>query len=263
MLELIVNRNKNNKTIALIENGKLIEKYEETKDTNRHEGNIYIGQVKDVLSGMQAAFVDIGTGKNSFIHLKDILPKVDEKENKVEIKEDIKKIIKPNDKLLVQVKKDSNDKKGARVSTHISLPSRYIALMPNTDIITVSQKIEDKKEKERLIEIVKKNLSEGNGAIIRTSAQGKEDDELIKDIQIVEKKWNSIVNEFNKSNSSRAKLIHKSEDVMQKIIIDMVDKKLEKIVVNSKEDENVILEMQKENEDFKKIKICSFSRIPY
>ena len=75
---------------------------------------------------------------------------------------DIKKIIKPKDKLLVQVKKDSNEKKGAKVSTHISLPSKYIVLMPNTDIITVSQKIENEKEQQRLIKLVQENISKGN-----------------------------------------------------------------------------------------------------
>ena len=239
MLELIINRDKEKKTIALVENGKLLERYEETQETNRNEGNIYIGTVKDILSGMQSAFIDIGTEKNSFIHLKDILPKVDEKNEKLEIKEDIRKIIKQNDKLLVQVKKDSNDKKGARVSTHISLPSRYIVLMPNTNIITISQKIEDKKERERLLEIVKKSISKGNGAVIRTSAKGKNEDEILKDIKVIEKKWEDINASYKDYNSNKPKLIYKSEDIIEKIIIDMIDKNLETIVVNKKEDEKM------------------------
>lgn len=255
MLELIVNRTKDIKTIALIENGKLVEKYNETETTNRNEGNIYVGRVKDILSGMQAAFVDIGTEKNSFIHLKDILPKVDETKNEVESPEDIRKIISQNDKLLVQVKKDSNDKKGARVSTHITLPSRYIALMPNTDIITISQKIENEEEKKRLIKIVKENLNQENGAIIRTSAQNKSEEEIVKDLKNIESKWESIYKIYKKTNSSNPQLIYKSEDIMQKIIIDLVDKGLEKITVNSKEDEEVVKMMQDENEDFKKIEL--------
>ena len=87
MVEIIIQTNKNGKQIALIENGKLIEYYEEDKEFKRREGNIYIGIVKDVIAGMQSAFVDIGTEKNSFIHIKDILPKVDE--TKETIKEDI------------------------------------------------------------------------------------------------------------------------------------------------------------------------------
>ncbi len=255
MLELIINRDKEKKTIALVENGKLLERYEETQETNRNEGNIYIGTVKDILSGMQSAFIDIGTEKNSFIHLKDILPKVDEKNEKLEIKEDIRKIIKQNDKLLVQVKKDSNDKKGARVSTHISLPSRYIVLMPNTNIITISQKIEDKKERERLLEIVKKSISKGNGAVIRTSAKGKNEDEILKDIKVIEKKWEDINASYKDYNSNKPKLIYKSEDIIEKIIIDMIDKNLETIVVNKKEDEKIIKSILNQNEDFQKIEL--------
>ena len=91
---------------------------------------------------MQAAFVDIGSEKNSFIHLKDVMRKIDETKETLDNNVDITEILKPNMKILVQVKKDSTDQKGARVSTHINLPGKYIALMPNTDIITISQKIE-------------------------------------------------------------------------------------------------------------------------
>ena len=119
MFEILINKNSNNqKEIALIENGKLVEFYIDEDNSNRREGNIYIGISKDVIKGMQAGFVDIGTEKNSFIHLKDILPKVDEKKQKSEPEIDIKKVMKPGQKMLVQVKKDSNLQKGARISTH-------------------------------------------------------------------------------------------------------------------------------------------------
>ena len=151
MLEVIVSRKKEEKQIALIENGKLVEIYDESENDNKNEGNIYIGVVRDILPGMQAAFLDIGTEKNSFIHLKDILPQEDEtnqKANKNQ-EQDIKKVVRPGDKLLVQVKKDSNAKKGARVSGHLSLAGRLTVLMPNTDIITISQKIENEVERKR------------------------------------------------------------------------------------------------------------------
>ena len=186
---------------------------------------------------MQAAFVDIGTEKNSFIHLKDILKKVDEsKENSNNIKEiDIKDVAKENQKLLVQVKKDSNLQKGARVSTHINLPSKYIALMPETDIITISQKIEDKKEQERLIKLVKENLSDGNGAVIRTSAVGKEQ-ELIEDIKNIEKKWKEIKESFEKYKGNKPKLIAKADDILDKMIIDLPENSVNRIITNSKEE---------------------------
>ena len=237
MLEILINKNQDDKNIALLENGKIIEYYTDEENSNRKEGNIYVGIVKNVIKGMQAAFVDIGTEKNSFIHLKDILKKVDEsKENSNNIKEiDIKDVAKENQKLLVQVKKDSNLQKGARVSTHINLPSKYIALMPETDIITISQKIEDKKEQERLIKLVKENLSDGNGAVIRTSAVGKEQ-ELIEDIKNIEKKWKEIKESFEKYKGNKPKLIAKADDILDKMIIDLPENSVNRIITNSKEE---------------------------
>ena len=170
-------------------------------------------------------FVDIGTEKNSFIHLKDILPKIDETKETQDENIKISDIIKPNQKLLVQIKKDSNEKKGARVSTHINLPSKYIVLMPNTEIITVSQKIESEEEQKRLVKLVKENLEQGNGAIIRTSAQGKEK-EIIEDIKNIQNKWNKIIETGINPNQNNPKLLYKSEDIIDKMLMDMTDKEI-------------------------------------
>ena len=107
---------------------------------------------------MQSAFVDFGVEKNGLIHLKDAIPQVDEKVEKINEKIEIKDILKKDQKLLVQVKKDCNEKKGARLSTHITLPGKYIVYMPNTSFITISQKIDDNKKKKELIELVKTNI---------------------------------------------------------------------------------------------------------
>lgn len=225
MTELLIQKNDEKKQIALVENGKLIEYYEEDENTHRREGNIYIGIVKDIIKGMQSAFVDIGTEKNSFIHLKDILPKIDQTKEEQNSNIDISDMIQPNQKILVQVKKDSNEKKGARVSTHINLPSKYIVLMPNTDIITISQKIEDETEQKRLIKLVKDNLSKGNGAIIRTSAQGK-GEEIIEDIKQIEDKWNKVIQTSINPKLNKAKLLYKSENIIEKILMDLTEKEI-------------------------------------
>ncbi len=242
MTKLYIQKQENKEKIALVENGKLIEYYEESENTNRKEGDIYIGIVKDIIKGMQSAFVDIGTEKNSFIHLKDILPKIDETKETADNTIDITKLVKPKQKLLVQVKKDSNQKKGARVSTHINLPSKYIVLMPNTDIVTVSQKIENEEEQKRLIKLVRNNLSEGNGAIIRTSAQGKEK-EIIEDIKEIETKWNKIIQTSINPKEEKAKLLYKSEGIVEKILIDYADKDVE-IIKGKNLFENTDLEKQ-------------------
>ena len=249
MLEILINRNQEGREIALVENGRLIEYYIDEEETTRKEGNIYVGVVKDIIKGMQAAFVDIGTKKNSFIHLKDILNKVDETKGQEQQTEEINKVLKKGQKLLVQVKKDSNLQKGARVSTHINLPSKYIALMPNTEIITVSQKIEDKKEQERLIKLVKENIGKGNGAIIRTSAEGKEQ-EIIEDIKNVERKWQKIKESYNEYKGNNPILIEKSQSIVEKMIIDLSENSIDKIIVNSQKDYKKIQEFKNQNNYF-------------
>ena len=255
MTEIIIQRQKEKAIITLIENGKLIEYYEENKNENiRKEGNIYIGIVKDIIKGMQAAFVDIGSEKNSFIHLKDVMRKIDETKETLDNNVDITEILKPNMKILVQVKKDSTDQKGARVSTHINLPGKYIALMPNTDIITISQKIEDKKEQKRLIELVKENLSKGNGAVIRTSAEGKEE-EVIQDIKKVEEKWENIIKTSVDPELHEPKLLYENESLIEKMLLDLADEKIDKIIVNTQKDLKKLEEYKKENKEYQNTKI--------
>ena len=254
MLELFIKRIEKQRQIILVENGKMIEYYEEGEEDNKNEGNIYIGVVKDIVKGMQAAFVDIGIEKNSLIHLKDILEKKDEKKEKTNINQDISTVIKPNQKLLVQIKKDSNEKKGARISTHINLPGKYIVLMPNTDIITVSQKIENKEEQERLIALVKENITKGNGAVIRTSAEGKEK-EIIDDIKYVESKWERIVKDSQNEKQKVPRQLYKSEDIVEKMLMDLANKGIAQVTVNDSIDYNEISKIKSENQEYKDLPI--------
>ncbi|MCI8273755.1 MAG: Rne/Rng family ribonuclease [Clostridia bacterium] len=242
MIELIINKTENTKIVAAIENGKLVEVYEENEESQkaRKEGNIYIGEVQNIIPGMQAAFIDIGTEKNSFIHVKDIVPQVDETiEEKQELK--IKDVVKPNQKLIVQVQKDSNNKKGARTSTHIKLTGKYVILMPNTNIVTISKKIEDEREKERLLKIVKERLPQNTGAIIRTAAKDNNDEKIIKDLEQLDKKWKKILKEA-KNIKEKAKLLYQSPSILEKIILDMPEDKITRILVNDKQEFNNIKE---------------------
>ena len=248
MKVIIINQRQDEKQILLLEDGNLVERYEERNTIQRIEGNIYIGKVESVLQGMQSAFIDIGQDKNTFIHLKDILPKVDIKEGIQPEEKNIKDIIKSGMPILVQVKKDSTQSKGAKVSTHIHINSRYIVFMPNTKIITISQKIENEKEKVRLIEIAKKYLPENCGAIIRTSAENQSEEIIKKDIDIAFKKWNNINRIYDeyKKNNNLPKLIYKSHNVIKKLLTDLIDKDLEKITVNTKEDYEYLIKLLSE-----------------
>lgn len=250
MQEILVNVDKQrNKTIVVVENGRLVEKYQENDGAERLEGNIYIGKVQNVLLGMQAAFVDIGKEKNTFIHIRDVMPKAsNETGNKNEPlnKYNIKDYIRTEMPILVQVKKDSTSKKGARVSTHMNISSRYIVLMPNSEFITVSKKIEDIKEKNRLLNIVKPIVPKGYGIIIRTSAEGKNETEIKEDLDKLIKKWQNILEKYNNLKKQKTfipKIIYKNQGIIEKLILDLVDKELTRIIAN---DETTYAEIEKD-----------------
>ena len=276
MLELIIDKTKNVKTIMLVENGILLEKHEEHENQIRLEGNIYLGKVQNVLSGMQSAFIDIGEEKNTLIKLKDVLPKVDEKNEKPALEgKDISKTIKIGQELIVQIKKDGTLSKGAKVSTHINLSGRFVALLPNANFITVSQKIENKEEIERLIKIVKSILPNNMGAVLRTAAEGKTEEVIKIDVEKLINKWEEIQN--NIKNEKAPKLLYNNEALIRRTILDLLDTNLERIVVNDKKIyENLIKALKefklqielKENEDLfqmydlkKQIKEMSYRKI--
>lgn len=245
MKELIINIENDIEKIFLLEDNILTEKYEDSKYKKRLEGNIYIGKVQNIIPGLQAAFVNLGENKNAFIHLKDVLPKKDvTKEVANENEEsDIRKVLKPGMPIVVEVKRDSYNKKGARVSTHINLPGRYIVLLPNSTFVTVSQKIEDTEERARLVDMVKKIIPENMGAIIRTSAVGRKLDDLQQDLEHLISKWKEIMSiEFDKNDF---KIIYKADEVLDKLLIDIMDKDLKRIFVNNEEMKNKILEKLK------------------
>lgn len=251
MKEIVINVDNNkNKTVMLVENGNLLERYEENSSMKRLEGNIYVGKIQNVLQGMQAAFVDIGEKKNTFIHIKDILPKVDTKTDDPEeaVKNNnIKDIVKVGMPILVQVKRDSTNKKGARVSTHINLPGRFCVVMPGVKFITISQKIEDEKERARLIKIIEENIPEGIGVIVRTSAEGKTKEEIVKDMKQTMKKWQDIKKRAGNIEESPI-LVYENAHIIKRILIDLIDQDITRIVVNSEEEKQEIEDMLKEND---------------
>lgn len=246
MKELIVYNNNDKKNIMLVQDGILIERHDENEKFKTIEGNIYIGKVQNVFQGMQAAFVNVGTDKNAFIHLKDILPKQDiVKNEKVNTTENIKDLIKPGDPILVEIKRDSTSKKGPRVSTHISLTGRFIVLLPNSPFITISQKITDYKERERLTEITKKYLPENMGAIIRTVSENTSEEIIKSDIERMLKKWNNIV---NVDIEEYPKEIYDVGGILIKVLTDLIDSNLDRIIVNTKNDYEKIKQYLEESQ---------------
>ena len=253
MKELIIIKKQKEKEISYLEDGTIQEYYSEKEEKKRLEGNIYAGKVINVLKGMQAAFVDIGEEKNTFLHIRDIIPKMSNltgnKEENFE-KYAIKDYIKPNQMILVQVKKDSNDLKGARVSTDIQIPGRFIVILPENDFITISQKIENSEEKNRLLKIIK-NIKKDRkiGVIIRTAAEGKTKEDLEIDFTNALKKLEDVKKTFEKVKASnKPTIIKKNDTILEKILLDLSDIKLDKIWVNTallqKKVENILSNIQ-------------------
>ena len=235
MLQIIINKELDKKSIMLLENGVLVEKHEEHHNRQRLEGNIYCGKVQNVLEGMQSAFIDIGDKRNTFIRLKDLLPKQDEAKGDKEYELpncNIKEFVKKDMKLFVQVKRDGTENKGARVSTHINLPGRFIVFMPNSNFITISQKIEDEKERKRLINIVKSILPEKTGAILRTSSAGVDENSIKTDLEQLIKKWKNIKKQYDEHKLNGPKLLYDNKALIRRTLIDVVDRNLDKVTTN-------------------------------
>lgn len=242
MKEIIIDKNKGkNKLVALLEDGRLLEKCEDTKQDKASEGNIYCGIVRNILPSMQSAFIDIGKNKNAFIYIKDIIPKVSNQTgNKQEelSKYNIGDYLKPNNSILVQVKKEEEGKKGAKVSKNISLTGRLCVLMINVDFITVSQKIENEEERKRLKQIASHILSkykEKYGVILRTGALGKKE-EIQEDIEELITLWRKIERTYkNISVNREPKLIFKNESDTTKFLISVLETDISRITTNETE----------------------------
>lgn len=254
MKELIIFNEDEKKVIALIENEELVEKYEEDENDKSIEGNIYVGKVQNVITGLQSAFVNIGEKRTAFIHSKDILPKVDITKNEKQDNPPINKLIKPGDPIIVEVKREAVDKKGPRLSTHINLSSRFIVFMPNATFVTISQKIEDEKERARLKEITQKYLPENTGAIVRTVAENIKEEELKEDIEKTLKKWQQIQEIPIEKIPQK---IYDKGGILKKTIIDLVDNNLDRIVLRDKENYEEIQRILDEIEVKIKIEIDS------
>lgn len=252
--ELVICNYNDKKLIALLEDEELVERYEEDENDKSIEGNIYVGKVQNILTGLQSAFVNIGEKKNAFIHVKDILPKVDiTKEDVSEIKP-INELVKPGEPLIVEVKKEAIDKKGPRLSTHITLTSRFVVFMPNATFVTVSQKIEDENERDRLKKIVEKYLPENTGAIVRTVAENHSEEDLKEDLLKTIDKWKNIQ---GKQIDKIPQKIYDKGGVLKKTIVDLVDSNLDRIVLENESDKESIQEILDEINSDVKVEIDS------
>lgn len=222
--------------IAILENNKLVEIYIERLEDRKIIGNIYKGKVMNVLPGIEAAFIDIGIDRNAFLHLNEVIPS-ETRQNAKDI--DIQKLIKVGQEIIIQVEKEAISPKGAKVTTNISLPGRYLVLMPNNNTIAVSRRIEQEEERERLKKIIQNIKNNKYGFIVRTAAAGKDEEDLRPDMDFLVRLWNKI-----QKRSQRAKaplLLHEDLSLTYRVIRDLFTEEIDEFIVNSeKEYEKII-----------------------
>ncbi len=232
---------------ALLEDGELVEIYIEGQENRSIVGDIYKGKVENVLPGMQAAFVEIGTEKNAFLFIKDILSNsYHEEDDDAEDKNayNICDLVKTGQDILVQVIKDPIDSKGARITTHITLPGRFAVLMPTVDYIGISRRIEDEKERERLKEIASTVKPENMGLIIRTAGEHCDVLELKSDIELLVKLWENILKKNYQMSSPN--LLHRDMDLFNRILRDIFTPEIDRLIINERSFFNTAIEMTEE-----------------
>lgn len=241
--EIIVSVDTRETRVAVIESGKLVELHVEREE--RVVGSIYKCKVANVLAGMDAAFVDIGLDRNAFLYVADVLPEMDDefpsarKEAGRSLR--IKDVLKPSQELLVQVVKGPRGTKGARVSTRISLPGRYLVVMPESDSIGISRKIESDTERDRLKKIAEIMRPLGFGVIVRTEAEGRAEAELRGDLEFLLRMWSQIQEKATKVSAPG--LVHQDLSLIYKTIRDSFGSDVSKMIIDSPVDYEKAVEL--------------------
>ncbi|MBP1708389.1 MAG: ribonuclease, Rne/Rng family [Deltaproteobacteria bacterium] len=247
--ELIINATPYETRVALLEDKVLAEIYiERTKDRGI-VGNIYKGKVVKVLPGMQAAFVDVGLEKAAFLYVSDVYGRVEDFEEIGFQGEEIPTVVSPTlpieellsegQEILVQVSKEPLGTKGTRITSHISLPGRYLVFMPTVDHVGISRRIKEEKERRRLRETVLGMKPPSSGFIVRTASEGVAPEEIRNDMEFLLRLWANI--QKKRENSSAPSLIHSDLTMVLRVIRDILSSQVNRIIIDSKEEyDNII-----------------------
>lgn len=233
--EILINVSPVETRVALVENGVVQELYIERSHGKGYVGNIYKGKVVRVLPGMQAAFVDIGLERTGFIHAADMIPETPEGEPRTTEIPDIRSLVREGQTILVQVAKDPISTKGARLTTHLTLSSRYLVYMPNSSHIGVSVRIEDEQERERLRKIMDaapELYSVTGGFIVRTVAEGATAEAILADIPFLQKLWVDLSEKL--TSIPVPGVIHKDMPLYLRALRDLARAPIDKIRVDSR-----------------------------
>jgi len=241
---ILINHNPHETRVAALQGNRLVEFYAERSKDKGISGNIYKGKVVRVLPGMQAAFVDIGLDRTAFLHATDVYEMFDEFEEFAKETEEergrpsrripIQEILKEGQEIMVQVAKEPIGSKGARITSHISLPGRHIVFTPTDDHIGISRRIGSEKERRRLREIVVRLRPEGSGFIIRTACEGMRADDIGSDMDFLTKLWGEILRK--KGRNSAPCLLYEELDLTLRTIRDIFTADIDKLIIDSREE---------------------------
>ena len=260
--ELVINARPHETRVALVENGVVVELHVKRGSEQELVGNIYLGKVLRVLPGMQAAFINIGIDKSAFLYVTDvyndlryweqIMLQEEDEGNNLEtvipsrmrfIKEsdiNIEGLLQEGQDILVQVSKEPLGTKGARATSHISLPGRHLVFMPTVDHIGISRRIEDEKERIRLKKIMQKLRPPSAGFIVRTVSELAPKEKLKSEMEFLTKLWANI--QRRRETSSAPSLLHKELTITLRAVRDLFTKEIDRLVIDSKEEYKLILE---------------------
>lgn len=256
--ELIINASPTQTRIALLEGGSISELVVERIQEVRYAGNIYKGKIVRVLPGMQAAFADIGLERTAFLYVTDIAPEMAVEEMMAEEGElpperprferrerreipQIQELVREGQEILVQIARDPIGTKGARLTSHVSLPGRFLVYMPTVDHVGVSRRIADDRERPRLKGILEKIVPRGMGGFIaRTMSEGASERELKLDMEYLIKLWSEI--KIEAENKPAPALVHKELSVVLRSIRDLFSPEIDHIVIDSSDEKRKIEE---------------------
>jgi ribonuclease G len=256
--ELVINAETLEKRVALLTNG-VLDKFEiEHKGENRMVGAIFKGRVQNLEGGLKAAFVDIGQPKNAFLHYWDMLPaandsqvefirdneSAEQKQRKARYQaKDIPQLFPAGSDIVIQVVKDQIGTKGPRSTTNIALPGRYLVLMPFSGACGVSRKIEEASERERLKDILRSlTIPEGMGVIIRTAGEGKQARWFVRDLHMLLKRWQAIVEKIN-APDRRPVLLYQEPGLIERTVRDFLTEEVDRILVDNPEDFKLVQDL--------------------
>jgi len=241
--EIIVNAGFGETRAAIREDRRLVDLFLERENHQSVVGNIYKGRVENVLPGMQAAFVDIGLERNAFLYVDDVIEPSNGTDGGTARSrfKSINDVLKPGDEIIVQVAKGPIGTKGARIVTNLSIPGRYVVLTPKTDHIAVSRRITDEAERERLKAVARKVCPPGVGLIIRTLAQGKDEEAIAQDCRFLLSVWRKI--QRRAQTQPAPALLYKDFDLVYRLVRDEFTPEVTKFIVDDEATYRTILDL--------------------